>query len=200
MLSIRNYPRFLGGACALLLAGTATGAVVFVDVDSPGPTRDGTSWGTAYQTIGAALLTATASSDEVWVAEGTYLGAVPLKSNVGIYGGFSGSESSRSQRDWVAHPTILQSSGTAGSLHSAVTGGENIDATVSGFTITGATAGGVRVLQCPNLVIEYCVIRNNANEDPMLPGGGGLLIDGGGASIIRNCVIASNDAAYGGWR
>ena len=58
MSSIRKYLGVISGACALLLAGTATGAVVFVDVDSPGPTRDGTSWGTAYQTIVAGVTAA----------------------------------------------------------------------------------------------------------------------------------------------
>lgn len=196
MFSIHRYLGFLGGACALLLAGTATGAVVFVDVDSPGPTRDGTSWGTAYQTIVAGL-TAAGSGDEVWVAEGTYLGAVPLKSNVGIYAGFSGSESSLSQRNWVAHPATLQAAGTVGSLYSAVTGMSVTNATLSGFTITGATGGGVRLFNCTSCVIEHCVIRNNANDDFFLSGGGGVFIDGG-SPVIRNCVITANDADYGG--
>ena len=88
--------------------------VVYVDEDANG-TNDGSSWTNAYRELRDAI-SAVDPFTQIWVAEGTYVptesvmnegAAFLLRNNVGIYGGFSGVETSLDQRDWVAHPTVL---------------------------------------------------------------------------------------------
>lgn len=74
--------------------------------------NDGTSWSKAKRTIGG-VLGAVQAGDDIWVATGTYVEPVDLKANVGLYGGFAGSETTRDQRDWVAHVTVLDGAGHA---------------------------------------------------------------------------------------
>jgi hypothetical protein len=64
-------------------------------------------WGD-YATIEAAI-GAAAAGDELWVLEGTYAltSQILVDWAVAIYGGFGGDETTDEERDWVAHPTIL---------------------------------------------------------------------------------------------
>jgi predicted outer membrane repeat protein len=88
---------------------------IYVDKDAPGPVHDGASWTTAYTDVQDALAAAT-PGDEIWVAEGVYMpggtraATFQLKNGVALYGGFGGygiGETLRTQRDWVAHVTVL---------------------------------------------------------------------------------------------
>ncbi len=97
---------------------------LYVDQDAPASYHDGLSWRTAYLTLQDALdwthLHGT-TDYEIWVAEGIYYpdegrqhasGALTETftitwDNVKLYGGFTGNETSRTQRNWIAHPTIL---------------------------------------------------------------------------------------------
>ena len=86
-------------------------SILFVDEDASG-NGDGASWANAYTDLGEAL-TSSNVFDEVWVAEGTYLpGEIRasfflLPPNISVYGGFSGTETLRSQRDVSSNITIL---------------------------------------------------------------------------------------------
>ncbi len=96
--------------------------IYYVKWDTPGPTHDGLSWFTAYTDLQQAIDAASAGH-EIWVARGVYIptrgvdhpGLPPtdtlrtfqLKDRVQLYGGFAGSETERSQRDWTANPTVL---------------------------------------------------------------------------------------------
>ncbi len=74
----------------------------------------GTSWTDAFTNLQVAIQS-TQAGDEVWVAVGTYLptddanrdSSFNLPSGSKLYGGFSGTETNLSQRDWQAHPTVL---------------------------------------------------------------------------------------------
>ena len=134
----------------------APSAVVYVDVDNVKGPWDGNSWATAYQTVQEGLDDASARGEEVWVAEGTYKPtsttdrgiSFQLYPGVALYGGFSGTETARSQRDWATNVTILSGDiGTAGdnsdNSYHVVIGAD--DATIDGFTVTGGNglpAGG----------------------------------------------------------
>ncbi len=98
--------------------------LLYVNRNAPGPAHNGLSWATAFTTLQEALNLANANSGsyyEIWVAQGLYYpdeGSGHLANavtetfklawnNVQFYGGFAGTETHRTQRDWTAHPTIL---------------------------------------------------------------------------------------------
>lgn len=90
----------------LAAATTAHAAVWYVDTDNSGA-EDGTAWATAFTTIQPAIDTAT-SGDEVWVAEGVYKGTtISLKGGVDVFGGFSGTEGIRSERNLKSHTSTI---------------------------------------------------------------------------------------------
>src|SRR5262249_35445345 len=104
----------LGAVIAALSGVPASAAVVYVNSAAAGSAY-GSSWANAYTDLGLAI-SAAGAGDEIWVARGTYRPAgaggsrdatFALKTGVSLYGGFSGSETTREERDWVANPTVL---------------------------------------------------------------------------------------------
>jgi len=94
-------------------AHAATGPRCYVDMDAPGPTHDGDSWGTAYTHLYEAM--GDGYCQEIWVAEGWYTPdpsygptmSLYLNYDVEVYGGFAGGETDVGQRDWKNHVTII---------------------------------------------------------------------------------------------
>jgi hypothetical protein len=101
----------------------ADGIVIYVDAEAD-PGGNGSSWGSAYKYLQDALSEANANGAtnyEIWVAEGVYYpdeGAGTIAdsrtmsftlryNNVQLYGGFTGTETAREQRDWEANVTVL---------------------------------------------------------------------------------------------
>ena len=142
-------------------------SVLYVKADAAGA-GDGTSWADAYTDLQAALATAESGND-IWVAAGTYTPGGPgdrtatfrLKSGVGIYGGFAGTEVSRSERYPAANPTVLsgdlngddlevleppelasESTRSDNSYHVVTGSGADETAVLDGFIITGGNANG----------------------------------------------------------
>ena len=207
--------RYLTSLLVVLLLIPATAFAqtkVYVDADATGA-NNGDSWADAYTFLQDALdeVNANPGTDfEIWVAEGTYLPDQDqdgdhtsgsrsesfrlTRDGVEVYGGFSGTETTRSEREVVANPVILSGDiGTAGSTGDNsyhvwfLDGGQaaNItDATViDGFTIAAGRATGTTA---PNRE------------------GGGLYCDGSGSGntctpILRNLVLRNNQAIdFGG--
>jgi hypothetical protein len=115
---------------------------------------DGTSWAEAFATLQKAL-TVSSAGDEIWVAAGTYKPTpttdrsvyFALKNGVSVYGGFAGTESALSQRNWETNVTILSgdvdSDGTiANNSYHVVVANTYATALLDGFTITGGNAEG----------------------------------------------------------
>src|SRR4029078_6773345 len=98
---------------------------------------------------------------------------------VGIYGGFVGTETLRTQRDATANLTILSgeigtTAGTDNSIHVVIDNGSNSTAIMDGFTITGGYA-----------------------DQPGLDSfGGGILLTG--LSSFANCTVTGNFALQSG--
>ena len=61
--------------------------------------NNGSSWQQAKRTV-KATLSAAQAGDQIWVAAGTYTENITLPSGVALYGGFTGVETSLSQRNW----------------------------------------------------------------------------------------------------
>ena len=96
---------------------------VYVDSRAVG-WNDGTSWRNAFRSIkDAADATMTFQDEmpkEMWIAAGTYtLGSgehLPVVPNIVYSGGFSGNETSKSQRNTAANRTIISGGRSAGNL------------------------------------------------------------------------------------
>ncbi|GAB2824842.1 hypothetical protein GCM10027043_27750 [Ferruginibacter profundus] len=211
----------------------------YVDVTRSNNTGAGTSWGTAKKDLQAAI-NAAAAGDQVWVKAGTYLptmdpfaNATPannrnktftLKSGVSVYGGFAGTETQLSQRNWLSNVTTL--SGDLGVLNTlsdnayhVVLAVNNAANTLDGFIITKgyATAPGSASQTVSTRLVESfkgggifnsysatafknCIIRSNSadctdtNDDAW---GAGILNDNC-SSVFTNCTIDGNSFLTGG--
>ena len=158
-----------------------------------GGTGDGSSWSNANGNL-QAMINASASGDEVWVAKGTYRPTTgtdrnisfSLKNNLAIYGGFTGAETSLGERKWQTNVTILsgdidQNDGTnftnneGNSLHVVYNNSNGMDGTaiLDGFTITGGNA------------TSY-------------DGGGGMFNNFNSSPAILNCRFLANRGTRGG--
>jgi len=181
-----------------ILFACPPGPIVFVDKDATTGTDNGTSWANAYVHLQDALDAAAfcpGNVQEIWVAEGTYLPTTPhngatdrhqtffIASDVKIFGGFSGSETMSSQRNWNTHPTIL--SGDIGAVndisdnayHVVWIEGCNSTMELDGFTITkGKLHFNAAVANAG------AGIYNNAANHNSTP-------------TIRNCIITGNEGA-----
>ncbi len=90
----------------------------------------------AYRTIGEAVGDVRLNGPaEIWVAEGVYNERVTLVPFAHMYGGFAGTESERSERDWRNNVTVIDGSGTGN-----VVNGVNISR-IDGFTIRTGQCG-----------------------------------------------------------
>ena len=184
-------------------------SVLFVDCDATG-NGNGTSWENAYTDLQAALLAAGAGT-EIWVAEGTYkptsgtdrTATFSLPDGVVIYGGFSGVETARDQRNWVQHMTRI--SGDIGVVGTATDNVKQLITAagagrVDGFVISdayrengsGSLVEGVNIQRknygsgVRDLVFEHCLVRDNACYYYMVEGG----------MSFRNCIFYNNRSLY----
>jgi hypothetical protein len=98
--------------CVGLVAQPAM-ATVYRVTTSGTDAASGADWATNAITLQGALATAM-SGDEIWVAAGIYKpGAVQSSTfNIGpdlaVYGGFAGTETALSQRNWTTNVTVLE--------------------------------------------------------------------------------------------
>ena len=172
--------------------------VVYVDARRPGA-GDGRSWSTAYNSLNSALDDAGRDGAEIWVASGVYRPsdsgrstAFVLRPGVKLYGGFSGAEKARTQRDWTKNVTTL--SGEIGdpqkrednSFHVLI-GADG--AVLDGFTITGGHADGIGYDGKGGGMINY---RRAAQLGPNVREISGY------SPEVRNCSFVGNDARDGG--
>lgn len=169
--------------------GEKSGAVYYA---SPGGMGDGSSWGNAGDL--QSLVNTAAAGDEVWAAAGTYTGlansVLTLKAGVAVYGGFSGVETERAQRDWRANATIIDGE----NARRCVVGAN--DAVLDGFTITrGATTedgGGMYNNGAAPAVFNCTFVGNESGDD-----GGGMYNSNASPEVV-NCIFQDNRASDGG--
>jgi len=168
--------------------------VRYVKAAPPGEYRNGTSWETAFPTIQEAL-NAVLPGEQVWVAEGTYTENLRLDTpDVGLYGGFAGTETAREERDPKAHATVLD----GGSKGSVVTFGPAAMRTtlLDGFTIRGGSANHGGGILC--LYGSRPTIRGNTITDNSALRGGGVMVETRSDPLIIANVLSRNGAAGGG--
>lgn len=183
--------------------------------------NNGSSWGNAFNGLQPALDLAK-PGDQIWVARGTYKPTAVnpldiqlgngsdlraktffLKDGVHIFGGFAGSETTRSERDVEANPTILsgdfaendgwpvtasnKNSYSENAYHVVFAYKLNSKTVFDGFTVMGGYAG-------PNL--NAMPDDHDLWSDPHVCGGG--VASYGSNLWIENCAIKRNAALMGG--
>jgi hypothetical protein len=194
------------------LSGQASAEVWYVNKSAP-PGGDATSWAAAFQTIEPAVEAAAADGGgEVWIAAGVYdeersgtYGSLCVPSNVAVFGGFSGYEDMREERDSNLNKCILDGSTSwNGEPSIPVVQLVGANASLDGITVTG---GGVGIDAAKGTRIVNCAVNNNGVADTMSGAGirtGGAEIEDsvihenvgeaifGSPSVIRRCVIDQN--------
>jgi hypothetical protein len=163
---------------------------IYVDASSPGPTRNGAAWKTAYADLQQALAAA-APGDTVRVADGTYkptagtdrTATFQLKSGVTLLGGFAGYGAPNPDlRDVAANRSTLSGDlGTVNNIndntfHVVTASGTDATAVLDGFVVTRGAAG--------------------ATASPDNVGGG--LYAANASPTVRNCSFLANYAYAGG--
>ncbi|HRJ14910.1 MAG TPA: putative metal-binding motif-containing protein, partial [Saprospiraceae bacterium] len=176
----------------------------------------GSSWSCALKDLQEALALA-GNGDEIWVAAGTYKPTTGtnrnisfvMKNGVAIYGGFNGTETQLSQRNWAANVTVLSGDiGVIGyhsdnSFHVILNSqnGLNNTALLDGFTISGGDAndfypnnsGGGMCNFASSPAVANCIFTDN-----WAISGGGLHNDDFSSPVLTNCRFFDNEAANAG--
>ena len=179
--------------------------------------NNGQNWANAYTDLQAALTsTQLLSGDQIWVAQGTYRPtsgtdqtiSFALKDGVQVYGGFAGTETNLTQRDWVHNVTTL--SGDIGkpgdnsdnSYHVVTTTNLTSAAVLDGFTITAGNANGSLVVQ------ENGGGMYNSSSSPTLTNltfssNSAINVCGGmfnssSSPTLTNVIFSNNSATYAG--
>ncbi|MBI4560318.1 MAG: right-handed parallel beta-helix repeat-containing protein, partial [Candidatus Hydrogenedentes bacterium] len=180
----------------------ASASVWYVDQDNLSGIEDGTTWTTAFTTVQAGINAASAASGgEVWVAEGRYMEAIVLSSNVSVFGGFAGVESIFDERNIRTNQTVIDASiadNGSPALH-CVQMASVRNCQINGLTITGGRAvrrdqietgigGGIYYRYASLSTISDCVITRN-HADGI--GGGGIFSYNASLKLER-CLLTEN--------
>lgn len=180
--SLRAHSVF---ACLWLIVFSASGAQIYVKQGVSG-TKNGTSWVNAYTELSVALENVS-PGDEIWLAAGTYVPTTgsdrsvsfSIPSQVAVFGGFAGIESSRAERDWQTNQTIL--SGDIGTPE---------DPSDNSFHVVRCENSGT----LDGLIIEHGRADGADNDGR----GGGLFLGSLSLITVINCVFRANHASQGG--
>ncbi|MFC1453009.1 right-handed parallel beta-helix repeat-containing protein [Verrucomicrobiota bacterium] len=181
---------------ALIAAAKVSPAApdTYVDADATG-SNNGLSWGDAYTSLVRAVQDAS-TGYEIWVAEGVYKPGANRGDSFGLvhqgwlYGGFEGDESALSERDWLAHRTVLSGDLSGNDTANWGNRGDNAihvikdtafinDCGIDGFIVYGGNADQVGAW----------------DEGGR---GGGIYTEGTRSLTVSNCVFAGNSAITGG--
>ncbi len=196
--------------------------IVYVKHDAAGA-NNGTSWTDAFTDLQAAIDSADAD-EQIWVAAGTYkptkeqggtgerFRSFSQKTSVAIYGGFAGTETLLSERNWQTNVTIC--SGDIGVVDDSLDNCYHVfyhtatmlitdKAVLDGFSVSGGNADGTafhnygggmyNVISSPT--IRNCTVTKNSAAQK----GGGVYNEDRSGTLLYNCTISDNYAAlYGG--
>lgn len=191
-------------------AGAATGTTYYVNASPPsGSAQDCSTWANACPDLQTALDKA-GSSDQIWVAAGTYkpsavwpsgstdsrTATFTMKDGVAIYGGFAGNETDPSQRnpDPATNNTIL-----SGDIGAADDASDNAYHVVNTEVVNWGLYGGTAIGVTNSAVLDgFTITGGNASgsTNPKNYGGGMWLHQG--SPTLRNLRFVGNSASQDG--
>lgn len=184
--------------------------VIYVNINATG-TNTGTSWANAFNSL-ASGFGAAIPGDSIWVAQGVYKPTTTtsrtisfvLPNTVKTFGGFVGTETSLSQRNYITNATVLSGDiGTPGlqsdnSYHVVTSTGSSSATVLDGFKVVSGYAdftssnysiGGGIFISASSPTIRNCIIQGNtANQ-----GGAVAQISSGNSNFV-NCELIYNTA------
>lgn len=183
---------------AVAFASDAGAAIRYVDGSLATGAGDGTSWADAYRgpTALTAAISASVSGDEIWVKAGTYrpsatgsrTASFVMRTGVGIYGGFAGTEAQRDQRSISANETILSGDLLGNDTTSTTTFSDNSYHVVLGSSVASSATLDGFTIRAGNANLA------SSNNDK----GGGILVLSNGQPTVRNCRFIANRCTFGG--
>jgi hypothetical protein len=167
------------------------GQTIYVNQAATGA-NNGTSWTDAYVDLQVALNSIASSNRTVWIAGGTYrpantgVNATFLidDANTAVYGGFNGTETQLSERDWITNPTIL-----SGDLLA------NDNATVAfSNTTRNDNCQHLMVINANNAIVDGLILSDGHANGVGVHSSGAALYRGDtfGSLTIRNCEFKNN--------
>ncbi|MBN1867462.1 hypothetical protein JW916_09230 [Candidatus Sumerlaeota bacterium] len=189
MLSAKHLFTFV--LClALALSAPAFGQEIYVN-GAVGASGDGTSWATAYKTIGEGLLDVNAGTRDIRVAGGTYNEtSLTLVTGAEVYGAYTAGTTTRNV---AGTPTIID----GGHVGNRVISGVSVTGIrLDGLTITNGLydpAGGARFIDASGTV-ENCTFTNCTSPS----NGGAMRLDGVSNFTISNSTFSGNTSESGG--
>jgi hypothetical protein len=193
---------------------SASGAVLYVDLNSPNPTPPYADWSTAATNIQDAIDAAN-PGDTVLVTNGVYNSGVQIRN--GIYNGLGGPYTvTLTNRISVTNAITVQSVNGAGATVidgaglvrcAYLTGG----AALTGFTLTNGfgpsgpdfrLGGGVASESTNDATVSNCVIIGNQNVGAFGPTLNNCIvcfnIEGARQCNLNHCAVSTNGPMYGG--
>ncbi len=200
----------------LLISMRQLQAQIYVDISANG-TNDGSSWTNAYTDLQPAIAAAVAQGTavEIWVARGEYRPTATtdrtisfeMHSNIAMYGGFAGGETSLTERDWKVNRTVLSGdigvrfTHTDNSEHVLVATDTDNSSILDGFIVKhgfSSTQGGGLLISRINDANSSPLIKNcNFYENFATICGGGIGLNESSSNSnsrtkIYNCIFNSN--------
>jgi len=196
----------------------AVAGVLFVNDNVPADDGDGSNWANAFTNLQDAIrMSSCAGITQIWVAAGTYKPTAGtdrsisfvMKNNLGIYGGFAGTETLLTQRNWKTNLTLLSGDiGVAGdisdnSYHVVMNhnNGLNSTAVLDGFTLTlgnangsgihGGGAGMRNLSSSPT--ISHCTFSRNTAV-----AGAAIYNVDISSPVVTDCIFRENEVTIGG--
>ena len=231
----RKLPIFI---LSLFFASHLMAATIYVNHAATG-SNNGTSWANAFTSLQSAL-DAAVSGDEIWMAAGVYKptkdrfgNANPtdprektfaMKNNVILYGGFAGTETNITERNWTTNVTVLSGDLAGNDTTNAngvvldwskVVGPENcfnvvtewiVTCTLDGLTITAGLGDKNALIGLPDKIGNgmMCAWGNTTLTNMVFSGNHGNLLPGGaiyfweGSGTLDNVSFIGNDGCQGG--
>ncbi len=199
-----------------IVAAASQAKVIYVDLSASG-SATGLSWKDAFTRLQDGLAAAQ-SGDEVWVAAGVYTpgkardNTFQLKNGVALYGGFTGAETAREQRDWQvnvtvlsgdidhndgvdAHGVVTDTTQIAGeNAFTVLTGGGDASTIVDGFVVTagkGGFGGGMNNSNSSPTLVRIIFSGNQASF-------GGGMYNSQSSPSLTDVTFRGNFASFGG--
>ena len=159
--------------------------------------NDGLAWTKAKRTVQGAIDSVRGTGGEVWVAGGLFRERIALGQAVHLFGGFAGSEDSRTQRHPALNATVLDGEALGSVVTAEYLGSWG---TLDGFVITNGLAfqgGGVLCYFASPTISGNRIVGNSVSGTSSLAGGGAIYCESA-SPWIRNNTIVNNLAMRGG--